>query len=111
MQGLINHRQEWQGKVVPLGVHTTFNHIASSYAEVFGEPCVAKEVPVSQAFSWAPPIFQDTMKEMAAFYLEFGNGDDSDTQAQTLLGRPLTTVEEYWARMKASGADLKPMFH
>ena len=109
--GLINHRQEWQGKVVPLGIPTSFTQIASAYAEVFGEPCVAKETTISQAFGWAPPIFQDTMHDMTAFYLEFGNGDDSHTLAETLLGRPLTTIKEYWARMKATGVDLKPMFH
>jgi len=106
VQALFNNRQEWQGKVIPIGLPISFADRAKTFTEATGEPCIAQQTTVDQAYSFAPPPFRLVIFELMNFVREFGLGPDGHTLAEQLLGRPLTPLRDYWVRFKAKGLDL-----
>jgi len=105
VQALFNNRQEWQGKVIPIGVPISFTDRAKAFSDVTGEPCVTVQATVDQAFSFLPPPHRLGIFELMNFAHEFGFDADGQTFAEQLLGRPLTPLRDYWARLKAKGFD------
>ena len=102
--GLIKNREQWLGKVIPIGIPTSFNEVAQAYSDVYGKPCVAILVTGEKAVGWAPPAARQSLSEMFLFYRDFGYYDPSYdlTAAEKLAGRPLTTIKQFYARVKAA---------